>query len=161
MSVKSSVELVSHLSMLTFAPSFLLGCSSATLLFSSLHPNCHFSHPPLSLTSPSLSFSSFLPLSECSCFTLLCGFEWRSPREAEHRMYPRGLFGALFSMDQHALERQTDRPKDRQLHAPRGTGPPIYLKTQIQSSTKHLAFQTLHWHVQNFSLKQRKRTKLQ
>lgn len=43
-------------------------------------------------------------------------------------MYPRGLFGALFSMDQHALERQTDRPKDRQPHALRGHWAPDLFK---------------------------------
>lgn len=32
---------------------------------------------------------------------------WRSPREAEERMYPMGLFGVLLSVDQHAPNRLT------------------------------------------------------
>lgn len=141
---KSTTQLISHLSASTFAPIFQhLPLTLLSLLILIVF---FLIYLILSLTFPRspcnpLPFplpSSFLPLCECCCFPLLCGCVWRSPREAEERMYPRGLFGVLLSVDQHAPDGLTGSS----MHSEALTGATGLFKTQVQSSTKHSAFQT-------------------
>lgn len=104
---KCKKHYVAHLTLIcvdfrAYPSARLLICHSPNCLFfryltlsspSSPHPNL--------IPSP-VSPPPSLPLCECCCFPLLCGYEQRSPREAEERMYPRGLSGVLLSVDQHA-----------------------------------------------------------
>lgn len=123
---------LSHLSFSTQSPFSV----NPNCLFHTFYSVCHL----LSLYFPSPLSSSFLPVCECCCFTLLlCGKDRRSPREAEERMYPRGLFGVLLSVDQHAPDGLTGSS----MHSEALTGASGLFKTPVQSSTKNLAFQTL------------------
>lgn len=81
---------------------FSFTCSSPALLIVSFHTHHTISPPhPLPLIPSPFLFLLPFPLCEGACFPLLCGYECCSPREAEERMYPRGLFGVQLSVDQH------------------------------------------------------------
>lgn len=123
----------------TYLSAWLLTCHS---------PNCLFSYISLSTPFPPLPLIPFpsrsLPPSSPSlCSVLMSG---GAPGKRRRGCIPGGLFGVLLSVDQHAPRRA-----DRQLRA---LG---LFKTRAQSSTKHLSFQTLHWHVPNHSQKQRRK----
>lgn len=121
---------MSHLAVSAFAPMLQLGCSSATLLIVSFHILCPHPPPPPFNSLP-LSLPPSFPLCEGCCFTLLCGCECWSPREAEERMYPRGLFGVLLSVDQHAPDWLTSSSSMHWEALTGAPGPLVYLKHEF------------------------------
>lgn len=107
-----------------------LGCSSATLLIVFF-----YIYPSLSPPPPFYS-----PLCECCCFFPLCSEE---PQGSGGEDVSQGaVWCSAFCGP--ACPRRADR---QQLHGPRrhqrGHRAPGLFKTRVQSSTKHLAFQTL------------------
>lgn len=120
-----------------------LGCSSATLLivFFYIYPSLS---PPLHFILLSVNAVVFFPSA------------LRSPREAEERMYPRGLCGVLLSVDQHAPDGLTGSSSTALGGTNGGTGPLVYLKHEFNHPQNTWPFRLLHRHVLDNSLKQRR-----